>query len=480
MKTAKLQRLFRKNPALPMVAAGVLFVLVVLGVLGAPAVAGPIGAAGDVYVLAKTDLGYPFASPAVLQYDGATGDLVGPFATYIYGQFMGMAWGPNGNLYIVNWATYGNWQIKEYDEQTGAFIQDVVTHNISGSWSVAKGITFGPDGDLYRTDWYYGTITRYDGTTFEEKHTTPLSEIGTPNGMRFAPNGNLLVISGGYNGVWEYDVSDGIITLIGTFASNPDSIQAQDLTFGPNGNLFVALGMAGGVSEFDGVTGAPLGHFVPMDSELRVNGLAFDNFGRLLVADIHPVSRVDAYDAVTGAPMGPFLTDGLGDIGGGLSSIPTIISIKPGLELPLDIKPGECPNSFNPRSAGVLPVALLGSMDFDIMMVDVYSLELSRADGVGGHLNLMTSVSHGRVWEYDDVGTPFDGDPCDCHEAEGDGYMDIKMKFGSAAVNEALLLSELPHLTEVELVVSGILLDGTPLTATDCILKIGGLNIDGH
>jgi len=330
MKTAKLQRLLRKNSALPMVAAGMLFVLVVLGALAVPAVAGPIGAAGDIYVIGKTEIISGFGSPAVLQYDGETGDLVGPFASFVYSGFMGMAWGPNGNLYITNWVTYGNWMIQEYDGQTGAYIQDVVTHN-TGDQSVAKGITFGPDGDLYRGDWYYGTITRYDGTTFAEKHVTPLSGIGTPNGMRFAPNGNLLVVSGGFNTVEEYDVRDGIITPIGTFASNPGSIQSQDLTFGPNGNLFVGLGGAGGVSEFDGVTGAPLGQFVPMDSELPNNGLAFDNFGRLLVADIHPVSRVDAYDAVTGAPMGPFLTDGFGDIGGGILSIPTIISIKPSL-----------------------------------------------------------------------------------------------------------------------------------------------------
>jgi len=308
-------------------AAAALFVT-----LSGPAIAGPVGAAGDIYVIGNADLGLGFASPAILQYDGATGDLVGNFATRNGGQYNGMTWGPNGNLYATFFGNFGNWRIQEYDGQTGAFIQNVVIHSSSGpsDFSVGKGLAFGPDGDLYVGDWYYGTITRYDGTTFAPKVTTEAGGIGTPNGMRFAPNGNLLVASGGFNTVEEYNVAGGGLQPLGTFATTSGSQQAQDLTFGPNGNLFVALGAVGGVAEFDGVTGAPLGMFVPTDSALPNNGLAFDNFGRLLVADIYPVSRVDAYDAGTGAPFGPFLTDGFGPLAGlGEDSIPTIITIKP-------------------------------------------------------------------------------------------------------------------------------------------------------
>ena len=48
----------------------------------------------------------------------------------------------------------------------------------------------------------------------------------------------------------------------------------------------------------------------------------------------------------------------------------------------LDIKPGSCPNPLNPRSHGVLPVALLGTEDFDVTDVDVSSLTISRGDSV--------------------------------------------------------------------------------------------------
>ena len=68
-----------------------------------------------------------------------------------------------------------------------------------------------------------------------------------------------------------------------------------------------------------------------------------------------------------------------------------------------------------------------------------------------------------------DVGTPFDGEDCDCHTLTGDGVADVGMKFLKSDLVSALLLSGLPHKTFVELTISGQLLDGTSFSATDCI-----------
>ena len=54
------------------------------------------------------------------------------------------------------------------------------------------------------------------------------------------------------------------------------------------------------------------------------------------------------------------------------------------LIVPVDIKPGSCPNSFNRNSNGVLPVALVGTPGFDVTQIDIGTILLSRADGVGG------------------------------------------------------------------------------------------------
>ncbi|MCH8153074.1 MAG: hypothetical protein IH830_11980 [Planctomycetes bacterium] len=134
----------------------------------------------------------------------------------------------------------------------------------------------------------------------------------------------------------------------------------------------------------------------------------------------------------------------------------------------LDIKPGSCPNSFNRNSHGVLPVALVGTESFDVMEVDLSTVELSRADGVGGSV-APNEGPPGPHSEFEDVATPFEGELCNCHDLEGDGATDLSMKFRTDDVVAALLLNDLPAGDLVELVVSGTLLDGTPFSASDCI-----------
>lgn len=42
----------------------------------------------------------------------------------------------------------------------------------------------------------------------------------------------------------------------------------------------------------------------------------------------------------------------------------------------VDIKPNSCPNPFNPKSRGVLPVAIIGMPDFDVADIDFSSIRL--------------------------------------------------------------------------------------------------------
>ena len=137
--------------------------------------------------------------------------------------------------------------------------------------------------------------------------------------------------------------------------------------------------------------------------------------------------------------------------------------------LALDIKPGSCPNPFNRKSRGVLPVAVLGTMDFDVTTIDVSTVRLARADGVGGEVAPLEGPS-GPHSVVEDVATPFEGELCDCHDLGADGYVDLSMKFSSRDVVAALELEDVPGGTELELVVSGSLLDGTAFAAHDCIV----------
>ncbi len=134
----------------------------------------------------------------------------------------------------------------------------------------------------------------------------------------------------------------------------------------------------------------------------------------------------------------------------------------------LDIKPGSCPNSYNRNSHGVLPVALVGTDTFDPMDVDLSTVLLTRADGVGGSVAPHEGPP-GPHSEFEDVAEPFDGELCDCHELEGDGLTDLSMKFKTDDVVAALQLNDLPAGDLVRFALTGNFFDGTPFSADDCI-----------
>ena len=139
---------------------------------------------------------------------------------------------------------------------------------------------------------------------------------------------------------------------------------------------------------------------------------------------------------------------------------------------PLDIKPGSCPNPLNRNSHGVLPVAFVGTGHFDVTMVDIPTVRLSRADGVGGEV-APNEGPPGPHSVFEDVATPFEGEPCDCDVLGGDGIVDLSMKFRTDDVVEVLELNDLSMGDEVELIITGLLTDGTEFTSRgDCILIV--------
>jgi hypothetical protein len=139
-----------------------------------------------------------------------------------------------------------------------------------------------------------------------------------------------------------------------------------------------------------------------------------------------------------------------------------------GIAVDIDIKPGSCPNSWNRESNGVLPVAILGTEDFDVTQIDVASVTISRADGMGGSVG-PNEGPPGPHSVFEDVGTPFEGEVCGCHEAEGDGILDLSLKFKTRDVADLLPVDD-PNGALVPLIVTGTLLDGAPFaSSSDCV-----------
>ncbi|MCC6963509.1 MAG: VCBS repeat-containing protein [candidate division Zixibacteria bacterium] len=158
------------------------------------------------------------------------------------------------------------------------------------------------------------------------------------------------------------------------------------------------------------------------------------------------------------------------------------------LQVNLDIKPGSCPNPLNTRANGpcaraedasetefalekpkpthpqpsraVLPVAILGTENFDVTSIVVSSLTLEGVPALR--------------WGLEDVSSPVvvGAEDCECTESGVDGLLDLTLKFDRSAVIEAL--GEVYDGDIIPVTVSGTLTDGRPLTATDCVLIISG------
>jgi hypothetical protein len=119
----------------------------------------------------------------------------------------------------------------------------------------------------------------------------------------------------------------------------------------------------------------------------------------------------------------------------------------------LDIKPTSCPNPLNTRSQGLLPVAILGTADFDVETIDPNSLLLEGVAPIRDGLQ--------------DVGTPFGGELCDCTTEGPDGFLDLTLKFRTQEIVAAL--GSVEDREERALTLTGQLMDGTPIEGSDCV-----------
>lgn len=158
----------------------------------------------------------------------------------------------------------------------------------------------------------------------------------------------------------------------------------------------------------------------------------------------------------------------------------------PVLPVALDVKPGSCPNPLNVRSKGnghgtkivvtpeneevnhanpdaflycvrgpVLPVAILGTDEFDVMDIDPYTVTLEGIPAMR--------------WNYEDVATPVGDDAmdCECNEFAWDGFIDMTLKFDRDVLIETL--GEVHDGEEIALTISGYLYDGSAFEGTDCV-----------
>ena len=141
------------------------------------------------------------------------------------------------------------------------------------------------------------------------------------------------------------------------------------------------------------------------------------------------------------------------------------------MEVAVDIKPQSCPNPLNVKSKGVLPVAILGTEDFDVTQIDTTTIAIMEVVPLR--------------WALEDVATPYESEPLpssltdvpepclNCIEEGSDGFLDLTLKFDIQEI--VIALGEVFDGDCLSLTLTGNLLEefgGTPIVGEDVIFII--------
>jgi hypothetical protein len=118
-----------------------------------------------------------------------------------------------------------------------------------------------------------------------------------------------------------------------------------------------------------------------------------------------------------------------------------IVEILETLAADLDIKPGGAPNSINPMSRGVIPVAILGSDTFDVADVDTTTLAFGPGEAAPAHRR----GGHAR-------------------DVNGDGFVDLVSHYRTPETGITF--------GDAESCVTGATFEGVPFEGCDAIVTV--------
>jgi hypothetical protein len=191
--------------------------------------------------------------------------------------------------------------------------------------------------------------------------------------------------------------------------------------------------------------------------KLFVNGLLEDN---LAVSETFANNSSDITIGKHQNPSFPYLVNGIIDdiclYNRALTDDEIVDLFGNGGRVAIDIKPQSCPNSLNTKSKGRLPVAILGTSDFDVNDVDVSTVQLEGVSPLRSNIK--------------DVSTPVvdPQDECDCTTDGAYGFDDLSLKFDTQDIVTAL--GPVNDGDQIVLTLTGNLNDGTAIEGQDCII----------
>ncbi len=214
----------------------------------------------------------------------------------------GVAVGPNGNLYV---ASQDTGEILYFDGTTGAPLPSPIPGGRDGLFANMRTdinpngapgpLRFGPDNNLYVSDYGGSRVRKFNPTTGEEL-ASAATGLGPPGGFAFAPNGDLYV--GNFGSSTVIRVHEGMQQFFILPGTTPMSTPSS-LLFLPNGDLLIVSMFRNAIHRFDS-TGTYLGVFAtiapvppPIDNTNYPSDIAFDQDGNVVLAVLGPTNPPD-------------------------------------------------------------------------------------------------------------------------------------------------------------------------------------------
>lgn len=220
----------------------------------------------------------------------------------------GLTFGPDGNLYV---AASNPAAVLRYDGHTGAFLDVFADASVAGADPRTGTVLFGPDGNLYVSTAKNNSVLRFNGGTgaFMNEFVTPGDGgLDRAFGMDFGPNGDLYVTSQVTDQVLRYSGTTGVFLNVYVSTRTGGLNQPNSLTFGDDGRLYVASSATDAVLRYQGPTDLTPGTYIDTFVTSGSGGLNFPPSAGLAFGpdeNLYVSSRdsdsVLRYDGATGA-----------------------------------------------------------------------------------------------------------------------------------------------------------------------------------
>ncbi len=327
----------------------------------------------NVFVLAKD-------MHLLLAYDGRTGE---PIRAYPFWNPSAMAFAADGNLLVAADTGGGHdpenpvWGIMELDPGSGQVLGVF-------AYQMADKMAFGPNGNLFILDSAAGIVELDGGSgafvgVFVDAATLAGRQVWA---LRFHPTtGHLLaaVRDAGDGGVAQFDGTTGQELAYFVPPGDQGMDITSDLAFGPNGNLFVVANpnFNGKIFEYDAATGAFLGIYVDPPG----------TFDRPLAIDFKP--DLGPFPAPTLSGFAPPAAENCGWLtgiavsGSGLAT-GAVLTLERSGETPITLHLTDYADGFSVPAKAYLGGAAAGTWDLMLTYPDGQSTVLASAMTITG------------------------------------------------------------------------------------------------